>query len=471
MTVAKYEILARRIREQITANIWQSDDKLPSLREQAAASGMSLMTVMHAYQILESQGWIVSRPQSGYYVAAKAGLLSSSAGHQKLELAEQIDINSFIFDVLQASRSPSIVPFGSSYPDPGLFPRQQLTHSLKTVARTMGSLSATDNLPPGNEDLRKTIARRYALQGMQISPEEIVITAGALESLNLSLQATTEPGDWVIIENPCFYGALQALERLKLKALAIASHPQWGIDLNALEEALKTYPVKACWMMTNIQNPLGVTSSNEKKQKIVELLQQYNVHLVEDDVYSELYYGSDKPLPAKAFDEKGMAMLCSSFSKSLVAGFRIGWVAAGNMAIKIQRLQLMSTLSTSAPMQLALANYLSTKSYDSHLRKLRRTLGQRKDIALQSLHTHLPKQVKIHHAQGGYFLWIELPAHLNATDLYYRALEQKISIAPGKMFSASTQYNHYFRFNTSYEWTDRSEQGVIALAEIVRELL
>lgn len=469
--MVKYEVLAQRIREQITANIWLPDDKLPSLREQAAGSGMSLMTVMHAYQILESQGWIVSRPQSGYYVAPKTAFLTSSVNHQPLQLTEEIDINSFIFDVLQASRSPSIMPFGSSYPDPSLFPRQQLSHSLMTVARTMGSLSATDNLPPGNEDLRKTIAKRYALQGMQVSPDEIVITAGALESLNLSLQAITQPGDWVIIENPCFYGALQALERLKLKALAITSHPLLGIDLDALEEALNQYPVKACWLMTNSQNPLGCTSSNDKKKRLVKLLQQYDVHLIEDDVYSELYAGNEKPLPAKAFDEKGMAMLCSSFSKSLVAGFRIGWVAAGSMASKIQRLQLMSTLSTSAPMQLALANYLSTKRYDSHLRRLRRTLALRKDVAWQSMRAHLPEQVKINYAHGGYFLWVELPAHINATDVYYRALEQKISIAPGKMFSASSQYNHYFRFNTSYEWTEKSEQSVITLAGIIRQLM
>lgn len=130
----------------------------------------------------------------------------------------------------------------------------------------MTTLSATDNLPPGNEDLRKILAKRYAMQGIRIDPEEIVITAGALESLNLSLQAVTQPGDWVIVENPCFYGALQALERLRLKALSIAAHPEFGIDLAALEQALKTYQVRACWLMTNIQNPLGCTLSVEKNR-------------------------------------------------------------------------------------------------------------------------------------------------------------------------------------------------------------
>lgn len=179
---------------------------------------------------------------------------------------EVVDINTYIFDVLQASRDPSVVPFASAFPDPRLFPLQQLNRSLANVSKTATAMSVIENLPPGNVDLRHAIARRYAQQGMNISPDEIVITAGALEALNLSLQAVTEPGDWVIVENPCFYGALQALERLKLKALSVATDVREGIDLNALEQALNEYPVKACWLMTNSQNPLGFTLSAEKKR-------------------------------------------------------------------------------------------------------------------------------------------------------------------------------------------------------------
>ncbi len=467
----KYETLVHQLRDQIAADIWQVGEKLPSLREQAISSGMSLMTVMRAYQLLESQGWILARPQSGYYVAPKAGFLTAPTAHQPVQTAEQVDINDFIFEVLQACRDPAIIPFGSAFPDPSLFPNQQLTRSLAKVARAMTPSSAMDNLPPGNEDLRKIIARRYALQGMQVVPEEIVITAGAMESLNLSLQAVTEPGDWVIVENIAFYGTLQALQRLNLKALAVATDPRDGIDLDALELALSTYPVKACWLMTHCQNPLGYTLSVEKKQRLAALLRHYQVPLIEDDVYGELYFGANKPLPAKAFDQQGNIMHCSSFSKSLAAGFRVGWVAAGAWAGKIQRLQLMSTLSTSAPMQLALANYLATRGYDSHLRRLRRELEMRKNSAWQSLYSHLPVGAQINYSRGGYFLWVALPAHLSATELYYRALEQKISIAPGKMFSAGTQYNNYFRFNASYAWDQRYERAVVSLTDLIKQLL
>ena len=466
----KYQRLAQQIISQIELGVWQPGDKLPSLREQVTSSGMSFMTVGHAYQMLESQGRIVARPQSGYYVAARP------TGQQPMPPAqvmrdEAVDINTYIFDVLQASRDPSVVPFASAFPDPRLFPLQQLNRSLANVSKTATAMSVIENLPPGNVDLRHAIARRYAQQGMNISPDEIVITAGALEALNLSLQAVTEPGDWVIVENPCFYGALQALERLKLKALSVATDVHEGIDLNALAQALNDYPVKACWLMTNSQNPLGFTLSADKKAQLVALLTEHNVTLIEDDVYSELYYGREKPLPAKAWDRSDMTLHCSSFSKCLVAGFRIGWVAAGKHARRIQQLQLMSTLSTSSPMQLALVDYLATKRYDAHLRRLRRTLAERKQQAWQALLRHLPAEVKIHHSDSGYFLWLELPAPLDAGELSARALGHHISIAPGKMFSTSDTWTPFFRFNTAWAWGEREEQAVIQLGRIISTML
>jgi DNA-binding transcriptional MocR family regulator len=466
----KYQQLAQQIIDQIALGAWLPGDKLPSLREQVTLSHMSFMTVSHAYQMLESQGVIVARPQSGYYVAPRPAVRSALAP-VKVTRDESVDINTYIFDVLQASCDASVVPFGSAFPDPRLFPLQQLNRSLATVSKTATAMSVIESLPPGNEALRHAIARRYAQQGMQVSPDEIVITAGALEALNLSLQAVTEPGDWVIVENPCFYGALQALERLRLKALSVATDPQNGIDLHALKQALNEYPVKACWLMTNSQNPLGVTLSPEKKQQLVELLQEHNVVLIEDDVYSELYYGRERPLPARAYDQQGITLHCSSFSKCLVAGFRIGWVAAGKHARRIQQLQLMSTLSTSSPMQLALVDYLATKRYDTYLRKLRRTLAERKQQTWQAVHQHFPSEVKVHRSESGYFLWVELPEGIDASLLSEHAIAHKISIAPGKMFTTGRAWDNYFRLNASWALGERERQAVVTLASLIQQQL
>ncbi|ERK17266.1 Aspartate aminotransferase [Pantoea sp. AS-PWVM4] len=468
--MAKYQQLVDQLREQIEANIWQPGEKLPSLRQQADQSGLSLMTVMHAYEVLESQGWILSKPQSGYYIAPRAAALRPRLATQTVERPEQTDTNSFVFDVLQATRDPAIMPFGSAFPDPELFPQRQLMRSLVKVSHNLKPTDALNNLPPGNPELRKILAQRYAQQGITISPDDIVITNGAMEALNLSLQAVTEPGDWVVIENPSFYGALQAIERLKLNAIAIASDVEQGIDFDELEQALQRWPVKACWLMTNRQNPLGFTLSNTRKEQLVALLARYGVTLIEDDVYSELWIGEEKPLPAKAFDRLGDVMHCGSFSKNLVAGFRIGWVAAGRHAQRVQRIQLMSTLSTSAPMQLALADFLSTRSYDSHLKRLRQTLAKRKQLARTALRQVLPADARISDTPGGYFLWVALPEGINTTQLYHLALEQGISIAPGQLFSSSEDFRHCFRFNTAWPWDARAEAAVEKLGKLIKQL-
>ncbi|WP_017349504.1 aminotransferase-like domain-containing protein [Pantoea sp. A4] len=466
----KYQQLAQKLIDQIELGVWIPGDKLPSIRELVTTSGMSFVTVGHAYHLLESQGRVIARPQSGYYVAPKTDNLKTHPVPQ-VNQDEAVDINTYIFEVMQAGKDPSIIPFGSGFPDPLLFPHQQLNRSLVHTSKTTSALSVINNLPPGNIDLRQAIARRYAQQGMSISPEEIVITAGALEALNLSLQAVTEPGDWVIVENPCFYNALQALERLRLRALSIATDIDEGINLEALEQALIDYPVKACWLMTNCQNPLGFTLSPEKKRRLIALLTKYKVVLIEDDVYSELYAGRDKPLPAKAWDTEDMTLHCSSFSKCLVSGFRIGWVAAGKHAPRVQQLQFMSTLSTSSPMQLAIVDYLTTRSYEEHLRKLRRTLSSRKKRIGQILQRHLPREVCVHYNEGGYFLWLELPKSLDASELSKKTLAQGISIAPGKMFSTSDVLSHCFRINTSWEWGEKEEIAAKTMGDIIRRMI
>lgn len=463
--MAKYQQLTDEIQQQIEAGIWPPGTKLPSLRQQVQQQGLSLMTVMHAYEVLESQGWIVSRPQSGYYVAPRA-LQTAPA---QVALSEQVDINDFVFDVLQAIRDPAILPFGSAFPDPELFPQRQLMRSLTNVSHQLTPLDALNNLPPGNAALRQMLAQRYARQGITLSPDEIVITNGALEALNLSLQAVTEPGDYVVIEQPTFYGALQAIERLKLKALAVPSDAQQGIDLQQLEETLKRWPVKACWLMTTLQNPLGVTLSAARKAQLVALLARYQVPLIEDDVYAELWAGSEPAHPAKQWDRQGNVLHCGSFSKCLVAGFRVGWVAAGQHAQRIQRLQLMSTLSTSAPMQLALADFLATRRYDTHLKKLRQTLAQRKEWVRQALKSVLPPGASIGNSPGGYFLWVALPQGYNTTLLYQQALLQGISIAPGRLFSAGEEFTHCFRINAAWPWDRRAEAAIDTLGRLIAE--
>ena len=464
--LAKYELLAAQIRHQIARGVWGEHEKLPSLRRQSEQSGYSLMTVLSAYQLLESQGLIYSRSRSGYRVTPSA----ENATAPLIRTSEMVSINDFVFDVLQASRDPLMYSLGFAYPDPGLYPRQQLSKSMTVAARELSVRNMLDNMPPGNEHLRKIIARRYAARGIEISPDEIVITAGALEALSLSLQATTQPGDWVVIESPAFYGAMQALERLGLKAITVKVSPEEGLDVNALERAFQQHPVKACWLMSSYQNPVGYSLSEEQKRKTAALVSQYQVALIEDDVYCELYPANQPPSPIRYYVPDGESMLCSSFSKTLVAGYRIGWVVAGKRAQDIQRCQLMSTMATSVPVQLALADYLSGKNYEAHLRQLRRKLAARKQAMFSFMSEILEGIAVVYYQPGGYFLWIECQPDVDTMEIYRQALTLSMTIAPGRMFSLSDDFRHCFRINASFELNEARKVQLKRLSSIISDL-
>ena len=296
---------------------------------------------------------------------------------------------------------------------------------------------------------------------------EVVITNGALEALTLCLQAVTNPGDLVAIETPTFYAALQALERLQLKAIEIPVDSRDGIDLQVLKKALEKYPIKACWFMTAFQNPMGATLSDDKKRELVSLITRHQVPLIEDDVYSELYFGQTQPKPAKAFDTEGYVMHCGSFSKSLAPGYRIGWTAAGRYSQKVERDKLMTTLSASLPAQIAVADYLQYGGFDRHLRKLRQTLEVQQNQMRTSIDRYFPQDTRVTRPDGGYFLWLELPGEIDSLKLFNAALELKISIAPGPIFSANQKFRNCIRLNYGSPWTPRIESSLKTLGELV----
>ncbi|MGY3915046.1 PLP-dependent aminotransferase family protein [Aeromonas australiensis] len=461
-----YQQLADRLQSQIDEGIWQPGERIPSIRQSCKTHGLSPMTVLQAYQLLESQGRILARPQSGYYVKATSPQVVQHTPSQT-HYSGSVDINDLVFEVLQASKSRDLVPLGMSVADPTLFPHPQLGRALASCMRKLDPFSTVADLPPGNEALRRAIAQRYASDGVAVNPQEIIITTGAMEALSLSLQVLTEPGDWVVVESPTFYGALQAIERLKLKAVEIPVIPGVGIDLALLEDALSKMPIKACWLMGNVQHPLGHTMPDAHKARLMALLNLYAVPLVEDDVYAEVYFGRERPKPIKHWDRRGDSLLCCSFSKCLAPGFRVGWVVAGPHAERVQRLQLMSTLSTNVPSQLALAEILRQGGVDAHFRRLRHTLAQRQQQMRAALQRLLPGEVQISSPDGGYFLWLALPAHFDSRALHAKALGSGFSVAPGALFSSQGQHNHCLRLNSSHPWSEQLEQALTRLVALI----
>lgn len=469
----RYEALAEELAQSIRTGVLKLGDRLPSVRQTSTSRGLSPSTVFEAYYLLEAKGLIRARERSGYYVTAGAKMLPPEPDISSEASGEStaVDVSNLVFEVLESTKIRDVVPFGSAFPSPLLFPLQRLARSMASSLQNMDAWSTVDDITPGNANLRRQIALRYLADGLHVQPDEIIITNGALEALNLCLSAVARPGDCVIVESPTFYAALQALERIGLNAIEVPTHPREGIDLDALETVLKRHAPKACWLMTNFQNPLGSLMPDEKKRALVELLTSHDVPLIEDDVYGELYFGSKRPVSAKAFDSAGLVMHCSSFSKCLAPGYRIGWAMPGRFVEQVSRLKLTTTLSASAPAQAAVADYLAKGGYDKHLRQLRHALSVQQTAMMQALVRYFPKGTRATRPSGGYFLWLELPGHVDTLDIHRKALALGISVAPGPMFSANRSFGNCLRLNYGHTWDARAETAVATLGRLVNAAL
>lgn len=474
--MTRYQSLADDLARSIQSGVFKPGERLPSVRQTCAARRLSPSTVFQAYYLLEARGLIESRARSGYYVAARPQLLppEPETASQPDGDSRSVDVSELVFEVLQSAMHRDVVPFGSAFPSPLLFPLDRLGRATATAALDLDPWSTVDDLTPGLGELRRQISQRYLIDGINVSAEEIVITNGALEALNLSIATVTRPGDAVLVESPCFYAVLQTLERNGLRAIEVPTHPRDGIDLGALESAIRRHAPRACWLMPTFHNPLGATVPEAGKRALVALLAEHSIALIEDDVYAELHFGPKRLLPAKAFDRDGGVMHCSSFSKCLAPGYRIGWVAAGRFRQAIARNKLTTTLNTNVPAQLAITRYLQRGGYDRHLRRLRNALATQQEQYIAAVARHFPDGTRVTRPLGGYFAWIELPPGSDALALQRQALRAGISIAPGPIFSARRGFGHCLRLNFGHPLDERAESalrtlGAMAAAQTVRE--
>jgi DNA-binding transcriptional MocR family regulator len=462
-----YEGLMQDIARLIETGVLKPGEKLPSVRAACRQRKISQSTVLEAYHRLEDRGLIEARPRSGYVVGAHWRQLPLEPRTARVSQgARTVDVADLVFEILESTRNRTVVPLGSAFPSPLLFPLPALARLLGTVARKLDPWSTVADLPPGSWELRRQIVKRYLGFGVQLDVEDIVITSGAAEALHLCLQSVTRPGDVVAVESPAFYGALQALQRHGVRALEIPTHPRDGVDLSQLEKALDKHRVKACWFMSSFQNPLGCSMPEERKQALVELLARREIPLIEDDVYAELYFGAQPPRPAKAYDRSGLVLHCGSFAKCLAPGYRVGWAAPGRLVRELARMKFVNSIATNIPAQEALAAYLAKGGYEFHLRRLRQALQAQQNRMLETIAACFPKEIRVTRPQGGYFLWVELPAGVDALDLQRRTAALGISVAPGPLFSAGRKFGNCVRLNYGHPWSPQVDAALRTLGQL-----
>jgi len=465
-----YQQVTERFEQLITTGVLKTGDKLPSLRALTQEQGISLSTAFRAYCELEAKGFIEARIKSGYYVryAPRSGAPTQPTPKPWTDPA-LVSVDDMIMQVYQNLSEKDIVQLSVAAPALELLPEGKLNKAMAEAVRTHAASCLNYEVIQGNQRLRTQIARYAVASGITVTEEDVVTTHGCMDALVLCLRAVTSPGDTVAIDSPTYFGIFSALQSLGLKALEIPHHPTTGLDLDYLENALQTVRLAACLFVPTFSNPTGTCLPDADKKRLVELLAEHRVPLIEDDIYGELYFGRQRPRTCKSFDQRGLVLLCSSVSKSLAPGYRVGWCLPGQYLAKVVQLKRMTTVSSTAPTQAAIGLFFENGRYDLHLRHLRKALHTQCLRYTQAIAEYFPPEIKVTQPQGGYALWVQMPPTINAYTLFRAALREKIGLAPGQIFSMDGRFKHHFRLCFGAPYTQSIDASLRTLGQLIRE--
>lgn len=467
---ALYHKVAAKIERLIQQETYRAGERLPSIRTLSRQLRVGINTVAEAYRWLEDAHIVEAKPQSGYFVSRRRKVLRPSLAEDRVRLtANVVRWNDSQLQVMQNVADPRLAPLGRGAPGSEMLPAEKLSRMLAAQSRYFSSDCVSYAASMGVERLRKQIAKRSLDSGCSLAPEQIIITSGCVEAVTLALHAICRAGDTVAVESPVYYTFLNSLQWMGLKVLEIPASPEDGMNIDLLRYAVERGIVQTCLLISNFNNPLGSLMSEENKRDLVRVLAEHDVPLIEDDVYGELGFGRMRPPAYQAFDEKGLVLYCSSFSKTLAPGYRVGWIAPGRFQEKVLALKSLFNLSTATPTQLAIAEFLARGGYDRHLRSVRRVYRDHMSHMQDCVARCFPKETRTTHPEGGYFLWVEMPPDVDALRLYEESLRAGISIAPGTLFTLSDRFTNCLRLNCSL-WSDAVEKAVETVGRLASKL-
>jgi DNA-binding transcriptional MocR family regulator len=461
-----YLKVARSLEGQIQKGAFAVGDQVPSVRQLALQHRVSISTVLQAYFWLENKGWIEAKAKSGFYVRMPVQSLKPEPAYRPVESRPTaVTVGELVLEVMQSS-SAAKMSLSAASPSPDRLPVHKLNSIIRSLSRHDPEHSVRYSLPPGSLPLRKQIAKRSLTFGCSFLPEEITITCGAMEALNLCLRTIGKPGDVIAAESPTYFSILQAIESLGMKAVEIPTHYKTGMDLDVLEHAIRKHSVRGCIAITNCHNPLGFILSDERKKALVDLLARHDVPLIEDDVYGDLAFAPVRPRIAKSFDRKGLVMACGSFSKTVSCGLRIGWVHSERYHTKIEELKLITSIASPSMSEAVVATFLESGGYDRSLRQMRAMFEQQVRSVSHAVSKYFPEGTRVSRPEGGYVLWIELPRGTDSVALFRAAIKEGISISPGPIFSASGKFRNCIRLNCG-KWSDEVDRAILKLGRLI----
>lgn len=465
-----YQQLADTLEEMIQRRSLRPGDRMPSLRQFSRQRRVSVPTALQAYAMLEDRGLLEARPKSGYYVRASRAdtVRPPSTGSPSPRVADYSRLDP-LTAILASQNAPDLVPLGVALPDPQNLPEARMAREMSAAAKHLRKQYSTYDIPPGCLALRTELARRSLEWGCSLAPEDFIVTVGCTEALFLALRAVCEPGDTVVVESPTYFGLAIVLQELRLKALPIPVDAERGLNLDVLEPALRKTRVAACALIPSFHNPVGSCMSDADKQRLCQMLARKEIPIIEDDIYGDLQHSGPRPRCLRAFDDN--VILCSSFSKTVAPGLRLGYIAPARWKDRVMRLKQTTTLANPGLPSFALAAYLREGGYERYLRKARSTYRQQVNQMRELLVHALPEGIALSKPKGGFVLWCELPPGLDSVELSRRAQRSSISIAPGPLFSPRGEFSNFMRINCGYRIDAKIENAVLTLGKLAKDLL
>jgi DNA-binding transcriptional MocR family regulator len=465
-----YQRIASQIEGAIASGALRAGDRLPSVRALSEQHQVSISTALQVFRWLENRGVVQARPKSGYFVAPQRPLLPEPQLDLRMEGASFVNMDQVLQEFLYIVDDPQALPRFNAAPARALLPEAKLQQLTASVNRRHPEY-ASGYAMTGNAALRQEIARRAMSSGAQLRPDEIVITNGGMEAVYLALRSVAASGDTIVMESPTYFHLLQVNESLGMKVLEIPSHPRTGLSLEALDFATqRPGAVKACILLPNFPNPTGSLMPVEHKRRLVQMMAERGVTIIESDIYGEMHFGEQRPPTLKSYDRAGDVILCSAFTKTVAPGYRIGWIAPGRHFLKTQALKMRTSVACPMLQQEVLAQFMRDGGYDHHLRRLRTALRSQAHKMAEAVARHFPLGCRLSMPQGGLLMWIELPRHVDSREVFALARLEHIGVAPGAAFSTSRRFDHFIRLQYGDPWSPQMDAALRRLGQIIARL-
>ena len=471
-----YTQIAAQIRAMIGRGALRVGDRLPANRELAKTLGVNRNTVTTAYAELTAEGLLASHVGRGTFVCAQpAGRVPGAEGERAPAspmpwaalLADQ-KRDTWLRDMLNPRPEKEAISLAYGLPQAEIFPLDEFRRCVDRVLRKDGRALFQLGQSSGYAPLQQYLASQMSLSGIAAKPEEVLVTNGCQQSLDLIQQILVRPGDEVMIESPVYPGAISVFCGPGAKYTSVPVGPA-GIDLDVLEDLLAQRRPKLVYTVPTFHNPTGVTMDLQARRRLIGLAAKYRVPIVEDDIYRELRYDGPSCPSLKALDEHGLVIYINSFSKVGFPGLRVGWVTAPRIVIDhLNAVKQRSDLHTSLLAQAAIYEFVRRGLLAKHLNRSRKVYAQQRDVMLAALARHFPDEVTWNKPAGGMAVWVRLPEALNANQVLLQAAERGVTFSPGDQFYACSPHSNMMRLCFTVARPAAIEEGVKRLGAIIR---